>query len=133
MSSTKNRKVNERFYDYYKYFDEIVGELFGAEEDGVKRYLDKMKESYTEARDIIPEWDITYERLEHIRQRFMRLRDGDVAFEHFQGKDEDVVWMQVFQEKMDAKADPLAKYAKIDFSSKQGGHSFWDKVKAIFN
>ena len=118
MLSTKNRLTNERFYDAFILFDDMLAQKYNIEEEGVKKYMEKMKECYTEARDLIPEWDDTFKRLTHIRNRFISLKDGKVAFEHFQGKDEDVVWMQVFQEKLDAQADVLSKYAKIDFAKK---------------
>lgn len=132
MLSTKNRIVNERFFDAYILFDDTLAQKYKVEEDGVKKYMEKMKECYTEAKDHIPEWDDTFKRLNHIRTRYIALKDGKVAFEHFQGKDEDVVWMSVFQEKLDAEADVLSKYAKIDFASKKKKQGFFGKLFGFF-
>lgn len=132
MISSKNRLVNERFFDAYVLFDDMLAQKYKVEEDGVKKYMEKMKECYTEAKDHIPEWDDTFKRLNHIRNRYISLKDGKVAFEHFQGKDEDVVWMQVFKEKMEAEADVLAKYSKIDFSKKNNDKGFLGKLMKIF-
>ncbi|SDB56134.1 hypothetical protein SAMN02910298_02894 [Pseudobutyrivibrio sp. YE44] len=133
MLSSKNRVVNERFFDAYVLFDDMLAQKFGVEEDGVKKYMEKMKDCYTEAREHIPEWDDTFKRMQHIRTRFTHLKDGKVAFEHFQGKDEDVVWMQVFKEKLDAEADVLSKYSKIDFSKKKNEKGFLGKLKKLFS
>ena len=132
MLSSKNRIVNERFYDAYILFDDMLAQRFKLEEGGVVKYMDKMKECYTEAREHIPEWDDTFKRLQHLQVRFNSLKDGKVAFEHFQGKDEDVVWMSVFKEKMDAEADVLSKYSKIDFSKKKKDKGFFGKLLGIF-
>ena len=132
MSSTSNRVVNERFYDAYILFDEMLAQRFKLEEGGVAKYMAKMKECYTEAREHIPEWDDTYKRLNHLQSRFNSLKDGKTAFEHFQGKDEDVVWMSVFKEKMDAEADVLSKYSKIDFSKKNKNQGFLGKLFGLF-
>ena len=132
MLSSKNRIVNERFYDAYILFDDMLAQRFKLEEGGVVKYMAKMKECYTEAREHIPEWDDTFKRLQHLQVRFNSLKDGKVAFEHFQGKDEDVVWMSVFKEKMDAEADVLSKYSKIDFSKKKRDEGFFGKLLGIF-
>ena len=132
MLSSKNRIVNERFYDAYILFDDMLAQRFKLEEGGVVKYMAKMKECYTEAREHIPEWDDTFKRLQHLQVRFNSLKDGKVAFEHFQGKDEDVVWMSVFKEKMDAEADVLSKYSKIDFSKKKKDEGFFGKLLGIF-
>lgn len=132
MLSSKNRIVNERFYDAYILFDDMLAQRFKLEEGGVGKYMAKMKECYTEAREHIPEWDDTFKRLQHLQARFNSLKDGKVAFEHFQGKDEDVVWMSVFKEKMDAEADVLSKYSKIDFSKKKKDEGFFGKLLGIF-
>ena len=132
MLSTKNRIVNERFYDAYILFDDMLAQRFKLEEGGVTKYMAKMKECYTEAREHIPEWDDTFKRLQHLQARFNSLKEGEVAFEHFQGKDEDVVWMSVFKEKMDAEADVLSKYSKIDFSKKKKNEGFFGKLFGLF-
>ena len=132
MLSTKNRLVNERFYDAFILFDDILAQKYGLEENGVKKYMEKMKECYTEAREMIPEWDDTFKRLNHILNRFTQLKDGKVAFEHFQGKDEDVVWMQVFNEKLEAEADVLSKYSRLSFEKKKKKQGFIGKLMNLF-
>lgn len=118
MANKAARRSNERFFDAYIGFDENLCERFGVEEDGVRTYMLKMKECYLEARDAITEWDITYTRLGNMRKRYQDLNNGGATFDDFQGKDEDVVWMQVFREKLDAQVDPLSKYSRMDFSKK---------------
>ena len=129
---TKPKVFNERFYDEYKYFDEILCERLKVEEDGVPAYLRKMKECYIEAKDAIPEWDVTFERLKSIRERYTNLKNDINVFKHFQGKDEDVVWMNVFKEKLDADADPLSKYSRMDFSKKKKNKGILAKLFGAF-
>ncbi len=132
MANSKAREINERFFDAYTLFDERLCEKFHVEEDGVKHYLAKMKEAVVEAREALPEWDATFNRLMALRKRYNTLKEGGAAFNDFQGKDEDVVWMQVFTEKLEAEADPLAKYSKLSFTYKTRNKGFWEKVKEFF-
>lgn len=131
MGSSESRRRNERFFDAYSEFDEVLCEFCGAEEDGVLSYLNKMKEGVTEARDLIAEWDGCFLRLTSLRKRYIGLKQGGMAFDDFQGKDEDVVWMQVFRQKLEAKADPLSKYNRMDFNYPKRGGSLWDRIKAM--
>ncbi len=131
MRNSDSRRRNERFYDAYLDFDEVLCEYCGVEDDGVQAYRNRMKECVTEAREAIAEWDQTFNRLHSIRERYIKLKNGG-DFDDFHGKDEDVVWMQVFFEKLDAKADPLAKYSRMDFKYKTRSVSFWDKLKGMF-
>ncbi len=132
MARSKTRKINERFYDAYQDFDYVLCEYLGVKEDGVQVYRNRMKEAVLEAREVIPEWDSINLRLEAIRNRYQVLKQGTEHFDDFQGKDEDVVWMQVFCERLDAQADPLAKYAKMDFKYKRRSRGFWQKVVDMF-
>ncbi|QFJ56335.1 DUF6548 family protein [Pseudobutyrivibrio xylanivorans] len=132
MGSEKNRVINERFYDAYLDFDEVLCGRLNVKEDGVKKYQIKMKECYTEARDVIPEWDVVYARLKAIRARHQNLTQGTAKFDEFQGKDEDVVWMQIFCEKLDADADPLSKYSKYSFE-KRKHKGFFAKLMEAFS
>lgn len=133
MGNSNARKSNERFFDAYVEFDELLCERFNLEEDAVHHYLVKMKEAVVEAREAIPEWDSTYLRLNALRKRYITLKDGDNTFDDFHGKDEDVVWMQVFSEKLEADADPLSKYSRMSFTYKTKGKSFWQKLLELFN
>lgn len=133
MAQSTTRKINERFYDEYKVFDMILCERFNIEEHGVSTYMKKMKEAVTEAREAIPEWDVTYNRLEHIQKRHAGLKTSDLSFDDFQGKDEDVVWMQVFCEKLDANADPLSKYSTMEFKYKTRKKTLWQRIMEMFS
>ncbi len=119
MGRKTNKLLNKRFYESYSDFDYYICEKYKFAEDGVGKYMKKMKECYLEAKEAIPEWEVTYDRLEHLHTRFHRLKNSESEFTDFQGKDEDVVWMQVFYEKLDAGADPLAKYSKLSFDKKK--------------
>ncbi len=131
MGSNKGaRRINERFMEAYIDFDEILCERFNIEKDGAHFYLVKMKEAVLEAREAIPEYDITYDRLKAIRNRYLALKQGGAVIDDFQGKDEDVVWMQVFEEKLDADADPLSKYSRMTFNYRQKG--FWERLIEVF-
>ena len=132
MAKSKFRRTNEKFFDEYKFFDQFLCERYNYEENGVSNYLAKMKESYIEAKDAIHEWDVTYERLTAIKKRFDGLENNETSFDDFQGKDEDVVWMQVFCEKLDANADPLSKYKTLKFTYKKRPKTFWQKLKDMF-
>lgn len=133
MGTSNTRKRNERFYDEYNYFDNLICRRFNIEEHGVSEYLKRMKEAVTEAREAIPEWDITRNRLTNIQKRHADLKTNEEAFEDFQGKDEDVVWMQVFSEKLEANADPLSKYSTMKFSYKTRRKSLWQRIMELFN
>ncbi len=135
MGSIKSRMHNERFYDAYRYFDRVLADYLDVDENGVNTYLIKMKEAVVEAREVINEWDVTYERLVKIRTRYNNLDKQHTSFDDFQGKDEDVVWMTVFMEKLDAKADPLGKYSTMEFTYKKRStnKSFLDKLKDMFS
>ncbi len=135
MGSIKSRMHNERFYDAYRYFDRVLADYLDVDENGVNTYLIKMKEAVVEAREVINEWDVTYERLVKIRTRYNNLDKQHTSFDDFQGKDEDVVWMTVFMEKLDAKADPLGKYSTMEFTYKTRGtnKSFFDKLRDMFS
>jgi|GEM_PF-2314226 len=132
MVNSKFRRTNEKFFDEYRIFDEIMCERWNYDEDGVGKYLEKMKDSYIEAKDAINEWDTTYQRLTAIKKRFDDLDNNETSFDDFQGKDEDVVWMQVFCEKLDANADPLSKYKTLKFTYKKRPKSLWQKIKDMF-
>ncbi|MBE5909858.1 DUF6548 family protein [Pseudobutyrivibrio sp.] len=133
MGTSNTRKINERFYDEYNYFDKVLCERLNIEEHGVSGYLAKMKEAVIEAREVIPEWDVTRNRLTNIQKRHADLKQNDEYFEDFQGKDEDVVWMQVFCEKLEANADPLSKYSTMKFSYKTRKKSLWQRIVELFN
>ena len=69
MTKKAIRKTNERFYDEYKIFDAMLCERFNIAEHGVSTYMKRMKEAVLEAREAIPEWDFTYDRLDRIQKR----------------------------------------------------------------
>jgi len=117
--ATNNRRRNENFYDEYRYFDLKLCKKYGIEEDGVGKYMDLMKHAVVEAREQIPEWDSIYERLAYIKKRYYSLENAELSFDEFQGKDEDVVWMRIFMEKIDSMADPLYKYSQMTFIYKK--------------
>lgn len=132
MTKKAIRKTNERFYDEYKIFDQMLCERFNIEEHGVSTYMKRMKEAVVEAREAIPEWDFTYERMERLQKRHAGLKSADISFEDFQGKDEDVVWMHVFTEKLDANADPLSKYSTMEFKYKTRKKTLWQRIMEMF-
>lgn len=132
MDTTKARRTNERFYDAYLDFDEQLCNLMGVEKDGVQAYRMRMKEAWYEAKEIIPEWESIDQRLEVIRERYQILKQGKSKFDDVHGKDEDVVWIQIFRERLDAKADPLAKYSKISFEKKNKKIGFFQKLSNLF-
>ena len=76
--------INEKFFDEYRIFDEIMCERWNYDEDGVGKYLEKMKDSYIEAKDAINEWDTTYQRLTAIKKRFDDLENNETSFDDFQ-------------------------------------------------
>ena len=127
MGNSKTRQVNERFFEAYKEFDDMLSMLYGVEKDGVGHYIDKMKEAVTEVKEAIPEWEATFLRLNRIRSRYLSLK-SNAGFDDFQGKDEDIVWIQVFCERLDAEADPLSKYAKMSFTYKERKKSLWQRI-----
>ncbi len=130
---SKTRKINERFFDEYKYFNDVLCERLGVDDHGVTEYLKRMKECVTEAREAIPEWDVTFQRLVNIKKRSDNLKTQETTFDDFQGKDEDVVWMNVFMEKLDADADPLSKYKTMKFTYKKRHKSVWQKIREMFS
>ncbi|MBP5324835.1 MAG: hypothetical protein J6Y86_05000 [Pseudobutyrivibrio sp.] len=129
----QTRKINERFFDEYKIFDEMLCERFNVPEHGVTEYIKRMKEAVTEAREAIPEWDVTYQRLINIKKRSDGLKNQELTFDDFQGKDEDVVWMNIFCEKMDANADPLSKYSTMSFTYKRRSKSLLQRIMDALN
>ena len=128
-----NRIRNENFYDEYKYFDELLAERFGVEENGVGEYVKRMKHAVIDVRDVLPEWDATIERLLKIKSRYESLKNADISFDDFHGKDEDFIWIKIFMEKMESDADPLTKYGKLEFTYKKRKKSILDRLKAIFS
>ena len=114
-----NRVTNQNFYAEYEYFDFYLSEYLKVDEDqGVETYMKRMKEAVIEARDAIAEWDVTYDRLKKIKDRYEGLSTQETSFDEFQGKDEDVVWIRIFISKIESKADPLSKYKNLNFSYK---------------
>lgn len=132
MATTKARRTNERFYDAYLDFDDQLCELMGVEKDGVQAYRMRMKEAWYEAKELIPEWESIDQRLEVIRERYQILKQGKSKFDDVHGKDEDVVWIQIFRERLDAKADPLAKYSKLSFEKKKKNQGFFQRLANLF-
>lgn len=128
MTTTKTRKINERFYDVYSDFDEHLCQLLDVDDDGVQAYRMRMKEAWYEAKEAIPEWETIDKRLENIRERYLILKKGGSRFDDFHGKDEDVVWMKIFKERLDAKADPLSKYSRLNFGNKKRNKSFFQRL-----
>ncbi|MBR4708258.1 MAG: hypothetical protein IKP29_09405 [Pseudobutyrivibrio sp.] len=114
-----NRITNQNFFAEYEYFDFYLSEYLKVDEDkGVETYMKRMKEAVIEAREAIAEWDVTYDRLKKIKNRYEGLSTQETSFDEFQGKDEDVVWIRIFISKIESKADPLSKYKNLNFSYK---------------
>ena len=114
-----NRITNQNFFAEYEYFDFYLSEYLKVDEDkGVETYMKRMKEAVIEAREAIAEWDVTYDRLKKIKDRYEGLSTQETSFDEFQGKDEDVVWIRIFISKIESKADPLSKYKNLNFSYK---------------
>ncbi len=132
MATTKARRTNERFYDAYLDFDDQLCELMGVEKDGVQAYRMRMKEAWYEAKELIPEWESIDQRMELIRERYQILKQGKSKFDDVHGKDEDVVWIQIFRERLDAKADPLSKYSKLSFEKKKRNQGFFQRLANLF-
>lgn len=132
MATTKARRTNERFYDAYLDFDDQLCELMGVEKDGVQAYRMRMKEAWYEAKELIPEWESIDQRLEVIRERYQILKQGKSKFDDVHGKDEDVVWIQIFRERLEAKADPLSKYSKLSFEKKKKNKGFFQRLANLF-
>ena len=132
MATTKARRTNERFYDAYLDFDDQLCELMGVEKDGVQAYRMRMKEAWYEAKELIPEWESIDQRMELIRERYQILKQGKSKFDDVHGKDEDVVWIQIFRERLDAKADPLSKYSKLSFEQKKRNQGFFQRLANLF-
>ncbi len=130
---SNNRITNKNFYDEYKYFDEFLAEHLHVEENGVDEYVKKMKHAIYEVKDVLPEWMPTIERLEKMKARFLILDGAEVSFDDFQGKDEDVVWIRIFLEKIDQKADPLEKYSKLKFTFKKRKQSLLQRFFGLFS
>lgn len=128
----KNRITNRNFFDEYKYFDFLLCKRFNVEEDGVGEYVKQMKQAVIDVRDVLPEWDSTIERLNKMKDRYSGLNNAEVSFDDFQGKDEDVVWMRIFETRLDSNADPLTKYSKLEFTYKQRNKSLLQKVLDLF-
>ena len=92
-----------------------------------------MKEAIYEVKDVLPEWMPSIARFEKIKARFESLDNAQVSFDDFQGKDEDVVWMRILMEKIEAGADPLAKYSKLKFTFKKRKKSLLQRFFSLFN
>ena len=129
----KNRIINENFYDEYSFFDDYLADYLGVEENGVTEYIKRMKLCIYEVKDVLPEWMPTIERFEKIKARFESLDNAVASFDDFQGKDEDVVWMRILMEKIEAGADPLTKYSKLKFTFKKRKKSLLQRFFSLFN
>ena len=129
---SKNRITNQNFYDEYAYFNAFLAEYLNVEENGVDEYIKRMKLAVIDVRDVLPEWDATIERLEKMKTRYTGLNTADHSFDDFQGKDEDVVYIRIFLEKISKDADPLSKYSKLKFTYKKRKKSLLQKLRDIF-
>ena len=128
-----NRVTNQNFYAEYEYFDFYLSEYLKVDEDqGVETYMKRMKEAVIEARDAIAEWDVTYDRLKKIKDRYEGLSTQEISFDEFQGKDEDVVWIRIFISKIESKADPLSKYKNLNFTYKKRKKSLIQIILDMF-
>ena len=128
-----NRVTNQNFYAEYEYFDFYLSEYLKVDEDqGVETYMKRMKEAVIEARDAIAEWDVTYDRLKKIKDRYVELSTQETSFDEFQGKDEDVVWIRIFISKIESKADPLSKYKNLNFTYKKRKKSLIQIILDMF-
>ncbi len=128
-----NRVTNQNFYAEYEYFDFYLSEYLKVDEDkGVETYMKRMKEAVIEARDAIAEWDVTYDRLKKIKDRYEGLSTQETSFDEFQGKDEDVVWIRIFISKIESKADPLSKYKNLNFTYKKRKKSLIQIILDMF-
>lgn len=129
---SKNRITNQNFYDEYAYFDTFLAEYLNVEENGVDEYIKRMKLAVIDVRDVLPEWDATIARLEKMKTRYTGLNTAEHSFDDFQGKDEDVVYIRIFLEKISSDADPLSKYSKLKFTYKKRKKSLLQKLRDIF-
>lgn len=128
-----NRVTNQNFYAEYEYFDFYLSEYLKVDEEkGVETYMKRMKEAVIEARDAIAEWDVTYDRLKKIKDRYEGLSTQETSFDEFQGKDEDVVWIRIFISKIESKADPLSKYKNLNFTYKKRKKSLIQIILDMF-
>ena len=128
-----NRVTNQNFYAEYEYFDFYLSEYLKVDEEkGVETYMKRMKEAVIEARDAIAEWDVTYDRLKKIKNRYEGLSTQETSFDEFQGKDEDVVWIRIFISKIESKADPLSKYKNLNFTYKKRKKSLIQIILDMF-
>ena len=128
-----NRVTNQNFYAEYEYFDFYLSEYLKVDEEkGVETYMKRMKEAVIEARDAIAEWDVTYDRLKKIKDRYEGLSTQETSFDEFQGKDEDVVWIRIFISKVESKADPLSKYKNLNFTYKKRKKSLIQIILDMF-
>lgn len=130
----ENNKVrNKNFYDEYKYFDFMLAENLKSDEDeGVNTYISKMEHCVVEAWDYITEWESTLNRLKKIRERFISLKNAELSFDDFQGKDEDIAWMRIFLTKLESKSDPLSKYANLNIVYKTRKKSIIQRIMELF-
>ena len=129
---SRNRITNETFYDEYAYFDAFLAEYLHVEDQGVDEYIKCMKHAVIDVRDVLPEWDATISRLEKMKTRYTRLNNAEHSFDDYQGKDEDVVYIRIFLEKISNNADPLSKYSKLEFTYKKRKKSLLQKLKDMF-
>ena len=129
----KNRITNENFYDEYCFFDDYLADYLNVDENGVTEYIKRMKEAIYEVKDVLPEWMRSIARFEKIKARFESLDNAQVSFDDFQGKDEDVVWMRILMEKIEAGADPLTKYSKLKFTFKKRKKSLLQRFFSLFS
>jgi len=128
-----NRVTNQNFFAEYEYFDFYLSEYLKVDEEkGVETYMERMKEAVIEARDAIAEWDVTYDRLKKIKDRYEGLSTQETSFDEFQGKDEDVVWIRIFISKIESKADPLSKYKNLKFNYKTRKKSLLQIILDMF-
>ena len=128
-----NRVTNQTFFAEYEYFDFYLSEYLKVDEEkGVETYMKRMKEAVIEARDAIAEWDVTYDRLKKIKDRYEGLSTQETSFDEFQGKDEDVVWIRIFISKIESKADPLSKYKNLNFTYKKRKKSLIQIILDMF-
>lgn len=128
-----NRVTNQNFFAEYEYFDFYLSEYLKVDEEkGVETYMERMKEAVIEARDAIAEWDVTYDRLKKIKDRYEGLSTQETSFDEFQGKDEDVVWIRIFISKIESKADPLSKYKNLNFTYKKRKKSLIQIILDMF-
>lgn len=102
--------IETRLFEEYKQVDNICRDMYSSQ-NGVKQYIEDMKQNSFQGRSVVPSWDKDYHMLNHVKSLRNKIAHESCATEC---NEEDVAWIEDFHRRLLEQQDPLALIRKAE-------------------